>query len=88
MYPKFTCSCRVELSIGNKNAFCSRCVYFSADSNSTYRKFLCSSIKRKIKKITLNFKSTAKFAIKIYMPCVFSTAGSHDCLWIDRRSHV
>ena len=46
MYPKFTCSCRVELSIGNEHVFCSRREYFSADSNSTYKTFLCSSIKR------------------------------------------
>ena len=70
MYPKFTCSCRVELSIGIEHVFCSRRVYFSSDSNSTYKTFLCSTIKRKTKKITLNFKfkGTAIFPITIYMP--------------------
>ena len=87
-YPKLTRSCRVELSIGNEHVFCSRRVYFSAGSNSTYKTFLCSSIKRKTQKITLNFKGTAIFAITIYMPCVFYTTGSHVCLWIDRRSHI
>ena len=50
MYPKFKCSCRVELSFGNEHLFYSRRVYFSADSNSTYKTFLCSSIKRKTNK--------------------------------------
>ena len=49
MYPKCTCSCRVELSIGNEHVFCSRPVYFPADSNSTDNTFLCSSIKPKKK---------------------------------------
>ena len=57
MYPKFTCNHRVELSIGNEHMFCRRRVYFSAESNSTYKTFLCSSIQRKTKKypVTLNF---------------------------------
>ena len=50
--------------------------------------FLCSSIKRKIQKYLVIFKGTAVSAVILHMPCVFYTAGSHVCLWIDRRSHV
>ena len=80
----------VLLSIRNEHIFCSRRVYFSADSNSTYKTILnCSSIKRKTKKITVNFKGTAIYLqLQFYMPCVFYTGGRRVCLWIDRRSHI
>ena len=41
MYTKITCSCHVELSTGYEHVLC---------SNSTYKTFLCSSVKRKTKK--------------------------------------
>ena len=71
MYPKFTCSCRVELSIGNEHVFYRRRVYFSADAHQ---------LKGNPKKNPpVNFKGTAIFAITIYMPCVLYTAGSRVC---------
>ena len=82
MYLKFTRSCRVELSIGNEHVFCSRHVYFSAYSNSTYKTFLCSSIERKPKNHP-EFQSYCNICNYNNMPCIFCTASSHVCLWIE-----
>ena len=37
MYMIFISSIRVEISIGNRDVFCSMRVYFSADSNPSYK---------------------------------------------------
>ena len=63
MYPKLTCSNRVEISIGNKHMFCMR-VYFSAHSNSTYKLFHSSAMKRNTK-ISLGFSKALQ---SHYMP--------------------
>ena len=62
MYTKFTCSSRVEIPTGNKHVFYSSGVYFSADSNSTYKHFFAHRLKEK-QKSTMNFKGTAVSAI-------------------------
>ena len=54
----------VELSIGNEHVFCSRRVYFSAGSNSTYKSFFAHQLKGKPKNHR-EFKGTAIFAITI-----------------------
>ena len=50
--------------------------------------FLCSSIKRKTKKSPVIFKGIAVSAITLHIPCVLYTAGSHVCLWVDRKSRL
>ena len=51
-----------------------------ADSNSTYKSFLCSSVEKKTKTPREFQRYTAISAIKLHMPCVSYTAGSHVCL--------
>ena len=67
MYPKFTCSCRVQLSIKNEHVFCRKRVFYT-DSNSTYIyvRFLLINQKGN-QTITVNFKGTAISAITIYI---------------------
>ena len=53
-------------------------VYISPQIRIYTKRFFAHQLKGKPKKKnTLNFKCTAIFAITIYMPCVFYTAGSH-----------
>ena len=90
MYPKFICSCRFMSYPLEINTCSAVGVYISPQIRilHTKRFFFAHQLKGKSKKkITVNFKGTAIFAITIiYKPCVFYTAGSHVCLRIDRRS--
>ena len=68
--PKCTCNYRKEIFMGNKYAFFSSRLYFSADSKFTYKAFLSSSLK-KVQKHTLIFKSFALSAITLHAYILF-----------------
>ena len=88
MYPKFTCSCRVELSIGNEHGSAVG-VYISPQIQILHTKrFFAHQLKWKPKYHSEVQRYCNICNYNIYMPCVFYTAGSHVCLWIDRRSHI
>ena len=83
----YTCSNCVDISIGDKRAFCSRRAYFSADSNSTYKKFFSSTIIRNIK--------TKKIYLLIFQwfwniwnntTCIHILFSRQPCLFIYRRT--
>ena len=67
--PKCTCNNQIMIFMGNKHAFFSRRVYFSADSKFTYKAFLNSSLK-KVLKHSLIFKSFALSALTL-RACIY-----------------
>ena len=74
MYPKFTCSCRVEIFIGNKHVFCSD-VY-----NSPPIQILLSKHSIVHRFNNRNTKTISRDFSKVLHACMFYSAGSNVCL--------
>ena len=88
MSPKFTCRCRVEISIWNKHVFCSD-VYTSAPNrNLPSKHFLVHGFnKRKTKNAPWFFKGTEVSAITLHA-FWFYFAGSNVYFCVNRKSRV
>ena len=88
MYPKFTCSCRVEISFWNKQVFYSDVYIYSQIRILLSKHFLVHRYDRRDTKNTpWFFKGTAISAITLHA-CIFYSAGSHVCFCIKRKSRV
>ena len=86
MYLKYTCSSRVEISIGNKHLFLSD-VHISPQIQTIWQNILRFNLIKELRKQTVIFKGTEISAIAKH-ECIFYSADSHVCLYISRQSNV
>ena len=87
MYPKFTCSCRVEISVGNIHVFCSDVYLFLRRFEFCFHFLVHRFNWRNTKNTPWFFKGTAISAITFHA-CIFYSARSHVCFFIKRNSRV